>query len=266
MKRHLRLYRAFWRNCLRQAVEFRVNFWSNVLSNIGWLFSLVLFMKLIYLNTQSVAGWSEGEMFVLIGTYSTLRGVTDTLFYSNLANLPDQMRRGTLDFVLLRPVNSQFYMSLRYVALDNIGQFAGAVAILAYGVSRVPHAFTAAHVGLFLFLMLCAVILFYSISLIVMTLSFWLIRLENLFVALDTTFSLARTPIDVFRAFGRGPQFVLTYILPVAFLAAMPVKALFGRASPAPVAGIAVLLASLFFSISVAFWRFATRSYASASS
>ena len=72
MRRHLRLYRAFWRNCLRQAVEFRANFWANLLTNVGWLFSLVLFMKLIYLNTRSVAGWSEGEMFLLVGTYSVM--------------------------------------------------------------------------------------------------------------------------------------------------------------------------------------------------
>ena len=113
MRRHLRLYRAFWRNCLRQAVEFRAHFWANLLTNVGWLFSLVLFMKLIYLNTRSVAGWSEGEMFLLVGTYSVMLGIADTLFYRNLSELPNQIRLGTLDFTLLRPVNSQFFLSLR---------------------------------------------------------------------------------------------------------------------------------------------------------
>ena len=96
MRRHLRLYRAFRRNCLRQAVELRANLWANVVGNLIWLFSLVLLLKIIYGHTQSVAGWSEAEMFLLIGTYSTVRSVTDTLFARNLSELPPKGRHGGL--------------------------------------------------------------------------------------------------------------------------------------------------------------------------
>ncbi len=265
MIRHLRLYGAFWRNCLRQAVEFRANFWANVATNLGWLFSLVLFIKLIFANTQSVAGWSEGQMFLLLGTYSVLRGLTDTLFYKNLSDLPNQVRLGTMDFTLLRPVNSQFFVSLRFISLDNLGQLVGACALLVYGLSRLQTLPSAPHIAAYLFLLLCGVVIFYAISLMTMTLSFWLVRLDNLFVALDTIFSIGRTPIDVFRAFGPGAQFVLTYIVPLAFLASIPVQALTHRLmSPALLVG--PLLAALFFLASVLFWRYATRSYSSASS
>ncbi len=266
MRRHFRLYAAFWRNCLRQAVEYRANFWANVLTNIGWLFSLLLFLKLIYLNTQSVAGWSEGEMFLLVGTYSVVRGIADTLFYKNLSELPGQIRLGTMDFTLLRPVNSQFFISLRFVSLDNLGQFVGALALLGYGLSRVPKPPQPANIAAYVFLTLCGLIIFYSISLITMTLSFWLVRLDNLFVALDTVFSIGRTPTDVFRAFGRAAPFFLTYILPLAFLATMPIKALGGHLhGPGTLLGGAALAVSLF-GLSVLFWRFATRAYSSASS
>src|SRR3569833_65159 len=182
MRRHFRLYLALWRTCIRQAVEYRANFFSNVATNIGWLFTLILFLKLIYQNTQAVAGWTEPEMFILVGTYSVLRGITDTIFYSNLSQLPELMRLGTMDFVLLRPVNSQFFMSLRYVALDNVGQFVGAICVLAYGVSRNHHVVTAESLAAYIFLLLCAVVMFYSIALLLMTLSFWLVRIENLFI------------------------------------------------------------------------------------
>jgi ABC-2 type transport system permease protein len=265
MIRHLRLYRAFWRNCLRQAVEFRANFWASLATNLGWLSSLALFLKLIYANTHAVAGWSEGQMFLLIGTYSVLHGITDTLFYQNLAELPNQIRLGTMDFILLRPVNSQFFVSLRYVALDGLGQLVGVVVLLGYGLWRLPAPPSPVHVAAYLFLLLCGVVLFYAISLLTMTLAFWLVRLDNLFVALDTVFGISRTPIGVFRAFGPGAQFFLTYILPLAFLAAVPVQALTQRLlTPALLAG--PLLAAAFFALSVLFWRHATRSYSSASS
>ena len=266
MRRHLRLYRAFWHNCLRQAVEFRANFWANVATNFAWLFSLVLFLKLIYLNTQSVAGWSEAEMFLLVGTYSILRGITDTLFYKNLSDLPNQIRLGTMDFTLLRPVNSQFFISLRYVALDNLGQFVGAIALVGYGLSRMQAHLTVLGLIGYVFLLLCGTVIFYALSLMTMTLSFWLVRLDNLFVAMDTIFAVGRTPVDVFRAWGAVPPFLLTYVLPLAFFAAMPVKALF-RHLTGPLPYIAGPLLALFlFTFSVFFWRYATRSYSSASS
>ena len=265
MLRYIRLYGAFWRNCLRQAVEFRANFWANVATNLGWLFSLVLFLKLIFANTQSVAGWSEGQMFLLLGTYSVLRGLTDTLFYQNLSELPNQIRLGTMDFTLLRPVNSQFFVSLRFVSLDNLGHLVGALGLLVYGLSRLPALPSAPHIAAYLFLLLCGVVLMYALSLMTMTLCFWLVRLDNLFVALETVFGIARTPIDVFRAFGPGAQFFLTYILPLAFLASVPVQALSNRLlSPALLVG--PLLAAAFFLASALFWRHATRSYSSASS
>lgn len=266
ISRHLRLYCAFWRNCLRQAVEFRANFWANVLTNLGWLLSLVFFLKLIYLNTQAVAGWGEAEMFLLVGTYSLLRGITDTLFSKNLSDLPNQIRLGTMDFTLLRPVNSQFFVSLRFVSLENLGQFAGALALLGYGLSlrRTPvHVWD---VLTYAGLLACGVVLFYAISLTAMTLSFWLVRVDNLFVGLETVFSIARTPIDIFRAWGALPRFFLTYILPLAFLAAMPVKALFGHIDQGRTLAAGVGLAGLFFTLSAVFWRYATRSYSSASS
>ena len=204
-------------------------------------------------------------MFLLIGTYSVLRGITDTLFYQNLADLPNQIRLGTLDFTLLRPVNSQFFISLRFISLDNLGHLVGAAALLGYGLSRLPTAPSLGHVLAYALLLLCGVVIFYALSLLTMTLSFWLVRLDNLFVALDTVFSVARTPITVFRAFGPGALFFLTYIPPLAFLASLPVQTLTGRALwPALLLG--PLLAALFFAASVFFWRFATRAYSSASS
>ena len=98
-----------------------------------------------------------------------------------------------------------------------------------------------------------------------MTLCFWLVRLDNLFVALDTVFSVARTPTTVFRAFGPGAQFFLTFVLPLAFLATVPVQALSGALAPAFLL-VGPLLAGAFFLASVLFWQHATRVYSSASS
>ncbi len=268
MRRYARLYLAFVRNCLRQAAEFKTNFWANVVTNLGWMASLVVLIAIIYRNTDSVAGWNKAEMLVLFGTYTIMRGISNTLFYSNLSQLPTFVRKGTMDWILTKPVNSQFYVSLRYLEFSDLGQSVGGVFILIYGIAKLHLAHPPTPLDSFLFcvMLLSSIVLFYSITLLLMTLSFWLIRLDNLMVLADTAFQIGRTPIDIFSAFGPTAKFILTYILPLAFIAAMPVKVLFAHADPWSTAGLSVAVAVLFFIAAAAFWRYGARSYASASS
>jgi ABC-2 type transport system permease protein len=118
----------------------------------------------------------------------------------------------------------------------------------------------------YLGLIVCGVLLVYSMSILAMSLSFWLVRLDNLFVGLEMLFSVGRTPLDVFRAWGSAAPFVLTYVLPVAFLAAIPSRALFAPQTIPHALIAAPILTVAFLAASAAFWRTATRAYASASS
>jgi ABC-2 type transport system permease protein len=234
---------------------------------MGWMFSLVVFLEIIFRNTNSVAGWTKPEMFVLFGTYSLLRGISNTLFYNNLSQIPLYVRKGEMDYILTKPVNSQFFVSLRYVSLDDLGQSLAAVFVIGYGWLQLP-SLTPSPLALldFALLLVCGLILFYSLNMLLMTLSFWLVRLDNLMVLADTVFQVARQPVDIFRVFGLVPRFILTYIVPLAFLAGVPVRALFHRDAAIPTLLTAMALAGLFFTFSVLFWNHATRSYSSASS
>src|SRR5688500_16415507 len=115
MRRYLRLYRVFWENCIGREAEFRANFWANVVTNAGWLFFFVVPIKVIYRNTNAVAGGPEAEALALTGTYGVVQGIFNLVAYQNLSRLPEQVRLGTLDFVIIRPVDSQFFVTARYV-------------------------------------------------------------------------------------------------------------------------------------------------------
>jgi len=266
--RYIKLYAAFWRNCIRQAIEFRANFFANVAANLGWMLTIMIFIDILFRNTQSVAGWSKAEMLVLFGTYTAMRGLSNTLFYNNLSQLPNSIRTGTMDFILTKPVDSQFYVSLRYIGLDDLGQMVGGLFVVVYGWAILPN-HPPISVGLlaaFFGMLGCSLVLFYSMTLLMMTTAFWLVRLDNLMILGDMMFSIARTPIDIFRRLGVGVFFTLTYILPLAFIAALPVKTLFGQLPAEQILLEGVALSALFLTASIAFWRYATRAYSSASS
>ncbi|MBC8100970.1 MAG: ABC-2 family transporter protein, partial [Cytophagales bacterium] len=192
LRRYGRLYRVFARNNLVRELEFRGNFWGKVVTNIAWLFSFVLFLKILFANTDAVAGWNEGEVFLLFGTFMLSRALMDVLFTQNLSKIPEMIRMGTMDFVLTKPVPSQFYISTRYLSLDEIGSVLGALAVLGYGTFLTHATPSAFQIVAWLLLTFCGLIILYALQLLLMTLSFWFVRLENLSALVDTVVFVAR--------------------------------------------------------------------------
>lgn len=256
------LYKAFLRTSLVREMEFRANFWAKMLYNALWLGFFLATLKIIYMHTDSIAGWSESEALVLAATLYFIDALIATLFYFGLSELPTMVRQGTLDFVLFKPVDSQFWLSLRRINLDQLGSLVVAVLLGGYALLRLDYLPSPTNIALYLGMVFTGVLIFYSFHFMMMTLSIWLVRVENLWVLSEVFAQIGRFPTDVFD---RVLRRVFTYVLPIAFLATIPAKALLGKAS-AGFLWFAVAWALVFFIAGRMFWKFALRSYTSASS
>ena len=59
-------------------------------------------------------------MVFLVGTHQIISQIFQGFFFTNLVNLPELVRTGKLDFILLQPVDGQFTASVRQFGLDSI--------------------------------------------------------------------------------------------------------------------------------------------------
>lgn len=261
MRRHWRVYRTFVVSAFHRELEFRANFFAKMIQNVMWIGFAVAIVLVVFANTRSIAGWSEPTVLVLTGTAAIMTSLSAGLFFS-LMEIPQQVRQGTLDFVVTKPLDSQMWVSLRRVNFDQLGPLLFGVSLLVYGLHGAH-----AHPGplqwlAWIALTLSALAMFYGLSLGLMTTAIWLVRVDNLWVLTDTAANVSRTPVDVYPA---SVQRLFLYFLPLAFLATVPAKVLVGGFDGRWfVLGIAWGAISLF--VSRAFWRYATRHYASASS
>lgn len=262
LRRYARLYRVFARNNVVRELEFRGNFWAKVATNLGWLLINISFLLIFYANTRSIAGWTEGEAYLLLGTFMLVRAWMDILFTQNLGKIPELVRLGTMDFVLTKPVASQFFVSARYLSLDEVGSLLTAGIVVGYGYHKAGLSLTWTQWAAWAYLALCGLAIFYAIQMLLMTLSFWLVRIDNLTALADTVVFNARYPPSIY---GARLRLFLTYLLPLVFLAAVPTLAL-----KEGVRGHDLVLASAlaggFLWAAARFWRYATRAYTSASS
>ncbi len=94
------------------------------------------------------------------------------------------------------------------------------------------------------------------------TMSFWFVKVGNLSELFNSVWDTGRFPVSTFRGLLRV---VLTVILPIAFITTFPAQAVLGSLDGLTLGG-AVAMGGVMFGFSVWFWRYAIRSYSSASS
>jgi len=261
VKRYWRIYRSFVSSSLTRELEYRGNFIAKILQNLIWVFFFVLIVGVIYRNTDNVAGWKKEDMLLLTGACFLVTAIIEG-FAMSLMEVPGNVRDGTLDLIVTRPVDSQFWVSSRRFNFDRLGVLAVALGmVIYYGSTRNPAPDLVQWVA-FAVLTLCAIALYYSLNLFFMTLGIYWVKVDNLWVLGETTMQVSRYPIDIYGVAAR--RFFFFY-LPLAFFASAPVSQIRGEVAWTTVAG-GVAWAAFGLTASRMFWRHAMRSYSSASS
>jgi ABC-2 type transport system permease protein len=261
VQRYWRIYKTFFVSSFARELEFRANFVAKIGQNVIWIFFFILILLVIYRNTNSVAGWTRGDAFVLAATCFFMNALFSAFFMS-LNEIPQQVRKGTLDFVLTKPIDTQFWVSTRKFNFDQVGTLlAGLVMIVYGGWSAQIHPGSAQWIAYFV-LVAAATLIFYSFNLALMTTGIWLVRVDNLWVLGETVMQIARYPLDIYSS---GLRAGLTFIVPLAFLATVPARQLV-RGFDVKMLLLGVVWAAVSVGLSRLFWRFALTQYGSASS
>lgn len=261
MRRYWRVYRTFFVSSFARELEFRANFFAKVLQNGVWVFFFIMMLLVVYGNTNSVAGWGRGQAFVLAATCFLMTALHGGLFMS-MHEIPEAIRKGTLDYVLTKPIDAQFWVSCRRFNFDRVGALLAGAVLVGIGVYQSGIAPGVGQWVAYLAGVLSSVAIFYGLNLLMMTLAVWLVRVDNLWVLSETILDVARFPLDIFPV---PLQRFFTFVVPMGFLATIPARQLvFGL--DARMILLALVWAAAFLVASRLFWLYATRNYASASS
>jgi ABC-2 type transport system permease protein len=257
-----RVWRASARAAIVREMEFRANFFSGLLRQGLWLATFVLMIHVIYQHTTSLAGWTQVQLITLLALSRIIEGVSDTFFHRNIAELPRAVQSGKFDFYLTKPVPAQFHTAFHRFKFLDLGNVAIGLALLVYAITRDPALFTWTGWLLFLLLAPLGMIIYYSIMIAIVSLSFTFERFDA-FNAVDNLISEPLTaPFDIFPP---GTKATLTYLLPLAFIVFVPAQALTGRLALWQLP-VAVLITAISLILANIAWRAGIKRYSSASS
>jgi len=260
LRRYVGLLGIFWRSTFSAELEYRANFAANTALSVFWTVWAALGVRVFFRFSDTIAGWDYGELLVVVGLFFTVNGLRQALFAPNLSRMTDYIRNGTLDFLLTKPVNTQFMVSFRQLGVYNLLDPVLGISLSAIGLvsaNRIP---TPGSLVAFVLMLAVAAMMLYALTLVLMAAAVRLVNSEGLGNVAFVAVELSRFPVQLYR---NPVQTVLT-IVPVAFLTTFPAEALLGRLDGrlllvGPVIGaLAVALGSVAF-------RRSLRSYSGAS-
>lgn len=262
LHRHLRLVAVQLRIRVLAALEYRSAFWTSGVLSLFWSVGGAIPLVVALEHRPDVAGWTPWSLAMLVGCHMLVNGLFGAVMVPALFSAMEDIRTGALDYTLLRPVNA-----LVSCLVADFQPWSLVESVV--GVSLLVVAATAAHVSpgplelvMFVLVLGCGIAALYALAVLILSLAFRAMQLQNLAYVLESLLDFGRWPISVFR----GPlKAFFTFVIPFAIMTSYPPMALLGLLEPGAAVAAMATAGGLGLVAGVA-WRRALRGYTSASS
>ena len=265
-------------------MTFRSNFIIESISSLSWMFMNLGFYLLIFSYTDVIGvatGWTQYEFFVFFATVAIVNSLVQTFFMPNAQEFSELIRTGNLDFALLKPIDTQFLISLQKVNWSGLGNTGFAFLLLSFSLWHLCQhqaGFSLHPIQLLLYpvYVLCGITILYSLMIALSATSIWLGRNQSLYNFWFYITNFSRYPMEIYsgpvgdprRWIGETLRTFFSYAIPVLLAVNVPARILAKPMSPDNTALAAYTVFGTimsFFLSRMVFYR-ALRGYRSASS
>lgn len=262
MRRYGRLWLSFLRASALADFEYRANISVRIFAEFIWYATQLSVFEVLYLHTSTIHGWDVNAMRVFMGTLFFVDNWYMVLFSENMETMSSMVRKGDLDLYLTKPVDSMFMITCRKVSVAQLVNVALIGVYLLWAVPRLGHPVGALDFLAYGVLCVCGLVIYFALRFLFVMIVVLLQEAGNIQFVWHQLFRLATRPDAIYP----GPMRLLVMtVLPVAFLASVPARALVEGASlhlflVAPVLAIGLVL------LAHVLWGRVLRRYSSASS
>lgn len=262
MGRYLKLLRLQLRQSALLAAQYRWDFIIDGAISLVWAATAIAPLLIVYSgqSERAIPGWSMNEALVVTGWFIFLQAILEGAINPGLAAVVDHIRKGTLDFLLLKPADAQFLVSTSRFQLWRVTSVITAVVVFVIAFDRMGRLPTALGIAQATLLLLTATLTLYSMWILIVSTAFYVVKVDNLTYMFSSIFDAARWPSSVFRG---AIKVVFTFVIPLALMTTYPAEALLGRLEPLTLLW-AVLSSLAFAAASRTVWLLSLRRYSSA--
>jgi ABC-2 type transport system permease protein len=220
-----------------------------------------LFIVSIFNFTDLMAGYNKYEVLLFFLIFN-LADVLPQAFFRGIYLFRNDIRLGSFDFVLSKPVNPLFYSMTRLTDILDSLFLVPIIALIIFVLAKLSYAITLGPLLLFLLLFLAGQLIVASFHVLSAVITVYTTESENFIWLYRDMLIIGRFPPEVFSG---TIQLIFTFAAPAIIMIGFPVKALLGSLS-LPWVMVALLYAAGFAAGSYWLWQRALKHYQSASS
>src|SRR5512138_33845 len=244
----LKLLSAFFKVNVQMSLAYRADTLVNILLNIMWLGWELLSLKIIFSNTETIAGWSFGELIALLGVFRLVHTLMAAIIWPNTERFNQSIRDGSMDYNLLQPVSSMFLVTFSRITVWRAWDLILAIVLIVVGVNLSGGTTTPLDILAFILLTFSGAVVIYSLWIVLIGLTFWFTKFDNNVTILHALLDAGRYPVTVYPAW---LQILVTFIVPIAVATTVPLQALRGD--------LDIARALMFFAIGIASFLIASQ-------
>ena len=259
--KYWRLLKAFFKASFVADLEYRANFLTRIVTDIFWYAAQIITFETLFHHTDQIGGWNVQQTRVFLGMLFVVDAIYMVLFHDNLDRMSERVRKGELDLLLAKPVDSQFMLSFQRISTALIGNLVIGITWLVYALIGLKD-FEPLRLLWLIILIPAGLMSIYSIRFIFCATSLLITRAENIQYLWFQIYKLGMRPDSIYFPWLR---FLLLTVLPVGVVASVPATALIGPAKPILFVWVLLWSFALVY-ISHLFWNWCLKHYSSASS
>lgn len=259
--KYFELWVVFFKSSLIADLEFRVNFITRIITDIFWYAAQIITFEVLYQHTDRIGDWNLSQTRVFLGMVFVIDAIYMVILHENFEKFSDRVRKGELDLLLAKPVNSQFMVSLQRSSTALIGNLCLALAWLFFSLWNLE-GFHWPRLLWLTFLIPTGVTVLYCCRFFFASSAVIFTRAESLQFIWYQIYKLGMRPDSIYAPL---LKFFLITLFPVAIIASVPSRSLLDP--PNPILYLwAVILSGFLLWLTTKYWRFALKFYSSASS
>lgn len=261
MKKYFEIYKKFLKISFRSQLMYRTNFLTAVVVEFFWVLSHLVYVLAIWRAGVRFPGFGNEALLVFVGTYLILTGILMAFFYSNLSSIPRYIHEGLLDLYLVKPVSSQFFVSLQQIDFGYpLSDLSVGIVLLVIGWNRAGFLCSISTIGGYIWFLLMGVVWMYCFQMVPVLLSFLFVKSNGIFEVFYGLHDLNKVPMGIY---GNAVQLIGTFIIPVFPMVNFPPMWALGTLD-ITLAVYGSLAPIVLFLIIRVLWKIALRKYTSA--
>lgn len=260
-KRYLRLYKVLAAQFLKTIMQSKVDF---LMGLFGFFLSQIMgiaFLYLVFEQIPNLQGWTLDQLVFIYGFAQIPRGI-DHLLTDNIWLVAYRLViNGDFDRYMLRPMNIFFQVIAEKLQPDALGELLVGTILVARSLAKGIVVTDGLHAALFFVSILAGALIYTSIKLFFASLAFW-VKVSGPF--LQAAYDLANFAKYPTEIYAKGIRFLITWVIPFAFVAYLPAGFFLKTGASAWVIGVECGIAAVFWCAAYGVFVCGTRVYESA--